>query len=219
MAPAPTVALDVIGTLFSLERLRPELERLGAPGASLELWFAQSLRDFFAHSHAGGYVPLAEVLGAGLARMLAAQGIEASEGDRATVLDAMSELEPAPGAEQACAELAGAGCRLIALTNGSAELARGLLERSGLDEHVGTVRSCDEVRASKPAPEVYAMARADEGETWMLAAHAWDVAGAQRAGLRGAWVALTERDYLAAYPPPDVRGASLAETARALLAA
>ena len=205
--------------MFSLERLRPELERLGAPGSALELWFAQSLRDFFAHSHAGGYVPLAQVLDAALARTLATLDIDAGDADRSAVLEAMSELDPAPGAAQACAELADAGCPLVALTNGSAGLARGLLERSGLDEHVHTVRSCDEVQASKPAPEVYAMARADEGDTWMLAAHAWDVAGAQRAGLRGAWVALSEREYLASYPPPDVRGDDMAEAARALLAA
>ena len=75
-AVAATVVFDVLGTLFSLERLRPPLRALGAPDAALELWFAQSLRDYFACSHAGGYVPIAQVLEASLARSLAPFGAE-----------------------------------------------------------------------------------------------------------------------------------------------
>ncbi len=51
---------------------------------------------------------------------------------------------------------------------------------------------------------------------WMVAAHA-GVAGAQRAGLRGAWVATSEREYLGAYPPPDIRAVDLADAAGQLL--
>ncbi|HYV02062.1 MAG TPA: hypothetical protein VEM93_06960 [Actinomycetota bacterium] len=41
----PTVAFDVIGTLFTLERPRRRLADRGAPEHSLDLWFAQTLRD------------------------------------------------------------------------------------------------------------------------------------------------------------------------------
>ena len=217
---AATIVFDVIGTLFSLERLRPEFVRLGAPERTLELWFAQSLRDFFAYSHAGGYVPMAEVMAAALPRALRMVGVDADAAERERVTAAMAELEPGEGAREACAVLADVGCRLVALTNGSAELAQGLLERSGLAAHFDSVRSCDEIRVSKPAREVYAMAepRGDE-PVWMVAAHAWDVAGAQRAGLRGAWVSAAEGMHLDAFPEPDVRAGDLAEAARALLAA
>lgn len=216
---APTVAFDVIGTLFSLERLRPELRRIGAPEAALEVWFAQSLRDFFAYSHAGGYVQLAEVLAAALPRTLRSLDVEADVGDRRAVFDALSELEPGPGAVEACVMLSDAGCRLVALTNGSREMAEGLLARAGLDGHFSAIRSCDEVEVSKPAGAVYEMVTRDGHEpAWMVAAHAWDVAGAQRAGLRGAWVATSEHEYLGAYPPPDIRAVDLADAAGQLLA-
>jgi len=216
---APTVVFDVIGTLFSLNRLRPPLRRLGAPDAALEIWFAQSLRDFFAYSHAGGYVPLAEVLDAALPRTLATLGVEASDAERARVMDSLAELDPGPGAAEACTTLTGAGCRLVALTNGGPDMATGLLERSGLYGHFAAIHSCDEVQTSKPARVVYEMVQRPEGEeTWMVAAHAWDVAGARLAGLRGAWVGTSEVDYLAAYPPPDVEGSDLADAARKLLA-
>ena len=75
----PTVAFDVIGTLFTLERPTRRLAELGAPEHSLDLWFAQTLRDAVSLSHSGGYRPLAEVLEAALQRLAAAIGLEAGE--------------------------------------------------------------------------------------------------------------------------------------------
>lgn len=48
-----TVAFDIIGTCFSLET-RQRLVALGAPKHALQVWFAQTLRNAFALSHAGG---------------------------------------------------------------------------------------------------------------------------------------------------------------------
>ncbi len=215
---APTVAFDVIGTLFSLERLRAPLQAAGAPGTSLETWFAQALRDFFAYSHADGYVPLAEVLDGALARTLTTLELDAGEQARATVTSALRELDAAPGAGEGCAALVEAGCPLVALTNGSLELAESLLDRAGLREHFRSVRSCDEIGISKPDARVYALVEPRAGEhTWMVAAHAWDVAGARRAGLRGAWVATSERVYQDAYPRPEVEAPDLAAAARGVL--
>jgi 2-haloacid dehalogenase len=65
-----TVSFDIIGTCFSLDLPRTRLVELGAPAHALQLWFAQTLRDAFALSHAGGYRPLKEVLEAELPRTL-----------------------------------------------------------------------------------------------------------------------------------------------------
>jgi hypothetical protein len=56
------VIFDIIGTCFSLDKPRQRLVELGAPPHALELWFAQTLRDAFALSHAGSYRQLKEVL-------------------------------------------------------------------------------------------------------------------------------------------------------------
>jgi 2-haloacid dehalogenase len=215
---APTVAFDVIGTLFSLERLRGEVIALGAPEHALELWFAQSLRDYFAYAHAGSYVELRPVLEAALPRTLALFGIEVAPPRAAEVAGRVSELDPAPGAAEACAVLADAGCRLVALSNGSADATAALLQRAGLSSRFAEVRSCDEVRTSKPARAVYGLVDAPAGsDRWMVAAHAWDTAGAAQAGLRTAWVAAVEGRYLGAYPPPDVCVEDLPAAARAIL--
>lgn len=220
LARPPAVAFDVLGTLFSLEVLREQVTSLGAPPQALELWFAQALRDFFAASHSGRYTPLAAVLESALPRALRAFGVlDVDGGALAAAASATGRLEPAPGAHQACSALAGAGVPLVALSNGSKELTAALLGQAGLAHMFAAVRSTDEVEASKPDSRVYAMARehAPGRELWLVAAHAWDVAGAARAGLRGAWVSSVEGIWLDAYPPPEVIAGDLAAAARKIL--
>jgi 2-haloacid dehalogenase len=215
----PTVAFDVIGTLFTLDRPMDRLVALGAPRETLELWFAQALRDAFAWSHAGGYRPLKEFLEAALPRTLDSVGVEAAEERVAHVMEAFAELDLVNGAEEACSVLFDAGWRILALTNGSEESTRRLLSRAGLEDRFSVFLSCDRIGKTKPHPEVYEMARqeAGAGALWLIAAHAWDVAGAARAGLRTCWVSHLEKRYLSIYPQPDVRASTLVEAARAIV--
>jgi 2-haloacid dehalogenase len=47
----------------------------------------------------------------------------------------------------------------------------------------------------------------------MVAAHAWDIAGASRAGLRTAFITQQEKDYLSIYPQPEVVASNLVAAA------
>jgi 2-haloacid dehalogenase len=190
---------------------------LGAPEGALQLWFAQSLRDYFALSHSGGYVPLREVLRAELPRTLAQLGVEATEEVKLEVIGAFAQLDPRPDLADAVEHLAAAGWKLLALTNGSEDSALGLLERALVSHRFSGVLSCDSISVSKPNPQVYELALSrSEGEAWMVAAHGWDIAGAARAGMRTAFVSSVEGAYLDVFPEPDVVAASLLDAARAM---
>lgn len=71
--------------------------KLGTPTYALELWFAQTLRDAIAFSHAGGYQPLKEVLAA-LSRTLKLLGIEADAIQLSRVVNSFTELKLQPSA-------------------------------------------------------------------------------------------------------------------------
>ena len=88
-----TVAFDIIGTYFSLDKPLQSLISLGAPAHSLELWFAQSLRDAFALSCAGGYQPLIEVLAAELPRTMKILGIRTDKAQLEKAIASVSELQ------------------------------------------------------------------------------------------------------------------------------
>ena len=60
---------------------------------------------------------------------------------------------------------------------------------------------------------------ADPATTWLVAAHWWDVTGAQGAGLRTAWVGRDEAVLLATVPAPDVAAPDVAGAAEGILTA
>jgi 2-haloacid dehalogenase len=222
-----TVVFDIIGTCFSLDKPRQRLVELGAPPHALQLWFAQTLRDAFALSHAGGYRPLKEVLEAELPRTLKVLGIEADAEQRRTlsrpaslthVVNAFSELEPQPEALEAFRLLTTAGWKLVALTNGSEDSTHKLLDRANVLEYFASIFSCDAIQKTKPHPDVYALAKQDaSADVWMVAAHAWDIAGAACAGLRTAFITQEEKDYLGVYPQPEVIASDLVEAANQIV--
>lgn len=214
------VAFDMIGTCFSLEQPRQQLVALGAPIHALQLWFAQSLRDAFALSHAGGYQPLREVLAAELPRTLKMLGVEADAAQLSQVVNSFAELELQPEAREAFRILEDAGWQLVALTNGSADSTQMLLERAGVLQYFARIFSSDAIQKTKPHPDVYAMPKQGiAGDRWLVAAHAWDIAGACRAGLRTAFITQTEQEYLSVYPLPEVVANDLVGAANQIIAA
>lgn len=50
-------------------------------------------------------------------------------------------------------------------------------------------------------------------DVWMVAAHAWDIAGAIGAGLRTAFITQQKKEYLSIYPQPEIVASSLVAAA------
>ena len=220
MSERGIVVFDIIGTCFSLDKLQQQLIELGAPAETTKLWFAQSLRDAFALSHAGGYQPLKEVLQAELPRTLKLLEVELDSDQRSQVIEQLSQLELNQSAEAAFKLLAETGYRIVALTNGSKSATEKLLERAGVQQYFSQVYSCDAIALTKPHQDVYKMVETDNlDRTWLVAAHAWDIMGAIRVGMKTAFVTQLEKDYLDVYPQPQIRAENLLEAARQIIKA
>jgi 2-haloacid dehalogenase len=108
------------------------------------------------------------------------------------------------------------------LTNSGTESARLALEAAGLRELVDKVVGADAVEAYKPDHRVYEagvlVGGAPAAETWMVAAHWWDVAGAKRFGMKTAWIGRDEGALLPTVPPPDVLATDLADAVARIVA-
>ena len=211
------VAFDIFGTTFSLESLRPRLVALGAPPGMLETWFAAGLRDAFALAASGSFEPFRTVLDGALGQVLAKQGLRASPQQRIEVLDGMRELSPHPDAEEALATLTRAGLRVMAVSNGATSSTRHLLDRSGLGRFMERIVSVDDVKRSKPAPEIYHFAARETGvepqAIALVATHPWDIQGAKQAGWLGAYVARGVPFPASVMRGPDIEAETLADVA------
>lgn len=221
MKPPTVAAFDMIGTVFSLESLRPRMEAAGLKGEHLELWFAHLLRDAFALSATGIYKPFLDIAGSALAALLEAHRgrADASRIDR--VLGGFAELDAFPDAKPAFERLQSAGVRVMTLTNGSASVSKRLLDRAGLSPYVERVISIDEIEKWKPRREVYLHAARVAGvparQVTMIAGHAWDLQGAAKAGLMTAFVRRVE-PFSLAMERPTLSAGSLTELAREITA-
>jgi 2-haloacid dehalogenase len=212
------VVFDIIGTCFSLDKLQQQLTELGAPVDATKLWFSQSLRDAFALSHAGGYQPLKEILSAELPRTLKLFQIELNSSQRSQVMEKLSQLELNHGAEAAFKLLTEAGYRIVALTNGSERATHKLLEGAGVKRYFSEVYTCDAIAITKPHQDVYRMIKTDRlDRTWLVAAHAWDIMGGIKVGMKTAFVSQLEREYLNIYSQPEIIAENLLEAARQII--
>jgi 2-haloacid dehalogenase len=224
MATSPAVvAFDVNETLSNMEPLRERFVEVGAPGHLLETWFAGVLRDGFGLTAAGGYVDFAAV-----AKELLRFTLTKNEGlnrevDEAVdhVLSGLPDLEVHPDVPEGMRILQEAGIRMVTLTNGSAELSEGMLERAGLLDLLEHRISVSEAGAWKPAARPYLYAAEHCGvkphEMVLIAVHPWDTDGAKRAGLSAGWINRRGVTYPNYYLMPDATGADLVAVATGLL--
>ena len=221
MTPRPiVVAFDIIGTVFSLEALRERVNSIGLAGTSLETWFAQTLRDAFALEVTETYRPFRDVASAALASVLAEHNLAPDPQKLESVIEGFAKLSPHADARDAFGRLHASGIRIMALTNGSANVTKSLLQRSGLDDVVERVVSIEEMRHWKPRRDVYLHAANAAGvepsQLALVSAHAWDIHGAGCAGLTTAFVA-RGKPYPPTMMPPRFTAVGLAEIAHVLL--
>jgi 2-haloacid dehalogenase len=212
---------DVNETLLDLAALDPLFERVFGDASVRRLWFNQMLQSAFVATMTDAYVTFGESAAAALRMTEERQGAEVSEDDRQEILSGLRDLPPHPDVPESLDRLREAGFRLATLTNSTQEVAEAQIENAGLTDRFEQILSADTAKRLKPAPAPYRMAaralEIPERGMRLVAAHAWDVAGALRAGCAAAFVARQPFDPLV--ERPDVVGADLAEVADGIIAA
>ena len=187
------LVFDVNETLLDLAALDEPFERLtGSPAARRE-WFDLLIHTALTVTASGGYRDFAELAGQCAAAVAQAHGRDADEAQRRAALAGLRALPAHPEVPAALERLRGARHRLVALTNSPPSTASAQLEHAGLIDSFEQVFSAEQAGALKPAPAAYRLVtgafRVGAADAVMGAAHDWDLAGAQAAGLRTAFLA------------------------------
>jgi 2-haloacid dehalogenase len=219
---ARVIVFDVNETLLDLAALDPPFERaFGRQGVRRE-WFAQFLQSAFVSTITDRYTDFGTIGRAALDMIARRHGIELTAEERDEILGTMRQLPPHPEVPGALERLRAAGLRLASLTNSTEAVAIAQLTNAGLAQFFERILSADAGKRLKPAREAYETAATSLGVevagVRLVAAHAWDVAGALAAGAAAAFVARPGMVLDPLVPPPDVVGADLAEVADRILA-
>lgn len=218
---ARVCVFDVNETLLDLAALDPHFERVFGDRAVRKAWFQQLLQSAMVTIIAGTYVDFSAIGRAALDMTAERRGIPLSDEDRTRILGTVRELPPHPDVRDGLERLRAAGLRLATLTNGTLQTAEAQMDNAGLRDSFEQILSADEARRLKPAREAYQYAAqrlgVDVGQSRMIAAHAWDVAGAQRAGCAAAFIARPDMVLDPLFERPDVVGRDLREVAEQII--
>jgi 2-haloacid dehalogenase len=214
---------DVNETLLDLAALDPHFERVFGDAGTRRVWFTQMIQSALVATVTGAYSTFGQIAMAALTMTAEQAGVELRDQDRDAVAGQMRKLPLHPEVPRELERLRQAGFRLAALTNSTEEVARAQLENADIIGLFEQVLSADTVKRLKPASEPYLMAAerlgVPVGELRLVAAHAWDIAGATRAGCATAFVARPGKVLDPLVERPDVIGANLTEVADRILSA
>jgi 2-haloacid dehalogenase len=208
--------------LFDLNGTLTDPAPLGAPWHRPDLGrrvLGDAVRGGMTDALTGAVRPFAEHLRAALTVIVAQEALDPAGIDVA--MGSAAALPPWPEAVRALEALRRGGFRLAVLTNSGARAGRATLTAGGMLDLFDVVLGVDAVGTFKPDRRTYDHAvtelGATPGDVMLVAAHAWDVAGAHAAGLRTAWVSRGDVVRLATTPEPERAGADLHEIAAGLL--
>ncbi|KAF2149224.1 HAD-like protein [Myriangium duriaei CBS 260.36] len=212
MAPkSKHVVFDVVGTCVSFdayfgridEVLGPRLRERNITAKHFGFsWMTASELEFTFLSISENYTAYKHVLKAMFYRTLWMAGVEeprkfATDDERDRCIEGYSLLQARDGCADCFKLLRDNGYTVWAFTTGDVTRVRGYFQRAGIDMPIENFISCDNVGVAKPALAAYrsVLSKFDaDDETWFAAGHMWDVAAAVRAGFKGAYTSVYEKE-------------------------
>lgn len=186
----------------------PELTKVHADAKSLCFsWFFAAQRDFTYTSMLGSYTPMAQILRHTFKRACLIVDLppdKISDDDVSAVMNQVTKLEARPGLKECFDGLRQAGWDVYGVTNGGKQTSLNYYKLADIDLDDDHLLSCDDIQKAKPDEKVYATANqhlsarglgdAGDGDRWFIAAHAWDLMAARKAGFKTAYLACEEHD-------------------------
>ncbi|MBC7787595.1 MAG: haloacid dehalogenase type II [Methylophilaceae bacterium] len=189
----PTVLFfDVNETLLNLEPLRKSIDSILLEKNSSTLWFTTVLQYSLVLTVSGKYEQFMDIGAAVLLMLAGNRKLILNTEDAKEALQPMLLLKPHHDVLEGLTRFKKAGFRLAALTNSSLEACKIQMHNAGLSDLFECQLSVDTVAKFKPHKEVYQWACKEmnkpEENCMLVAAHAWDVAGAAWAGMQTAFI-------------------------------
>lgn len=189
----PAVLLfDVNETLLNLQPLEDSIDAVLLENGASRLWFTTMLQYSLVMTVSGQYTALGEIGAATLQMMARNREVVLSDADAKEALKPMLSLPAHADVRQALEQLKASGFRMATLTNSSTSACKAQLESAKIADLFERQLSVETTSKFKPHRDVYQWAATEMGvapaDCMLVAAHAWDVAGAAWAGMQTAFI-------------------------------
>lgn len=215
------LVFDVNETLLDMQALAPWFESLLGDAKLQKEWFLQVLQYSLTSTIAGPYQDFTAISEAVLDMVAESHGRQLTSAAKQSFKNLVLHLPAHSDVVPALDRLREAGFSMATLTNSAPKTLNQQLANSGIADFFTHKLSVDAARKFKPAAEAYQLAvdafGVETGTIRLVAAHAWDVAGAMRTGMKGAFVARSGRSFYPLAPKPDIMGPDLKVVAEAII--
>jgi 2-haloacid dehalogenase len=222
MDTAPKLLIfDVNETLLNLKPLKECVNAKLNSTLAFDLWFPELLQYAMVETLTDTYRDFGDI-GAATLEMTAQQlSVSLSEQEIKDTLSIITQLQPHPDVMEGLDQLSAQGFRLVALTNGGQSSLEQQMQFSQLESYFDSLYSVEAVKCFKPHPKTYRYVLSKEealpSEAMLIAAHAWDIIGAQREGLQTAFVQRPGKFLYSKSPRPSLVVKDLKELVKRLV--
>ena len=185
------IIFDVNETLLDMQKLENRVNAEFDNDLAFQVWFSKLLHYSLVENDTENHHDFSQVALVTFKMCSNYFGKEYSEEQIKSILKLVKELPAYPEVFEALKNLK-KDYILIALTNGNQETAEAQLKYAKIDGFFDAIYSVDVVGKFKPHKSTYQKVLSDHqltaSEVLMVAAHGWDIAGAQNAGLKTAFI-------------------------------
>ncbi|WP_373495054.1 haloacid dehalogenase type II [Aquiflexum sp.] len=183
---------DVNETLLDLSPLKTAINNAFQNDTAFDSWFSQLLQYSLVETTTEHFQDFGTIGKAAIQMLAEKHHVHITQDEIKDLLSWIKKLPPHTDVIEGLRMLQESEFRLVALTNGTMEVAEEQLQFSGLEPFFEQTFSVESVRHYKPHGLTYlnVLRQMDipASDAMMVACHAWDITGAQRVGLQGCFI-------------------------------
>ena len=204
---------DVNETLLDLNDMKASVSKaLNNRTDLLPLWFTTMLQYSLVSTVASQYHDFGAVGAAALLMVARNNTIPLTDAQAKEAIKPILSLPPHKEVEQALLKLKKSGFTMVSFTNSSNKAVQAQLDNAKLSNLFDARLSIEDLGKFKPHADAYSWAArkmgVKPGDCMLIAAHGWDVAGAQWAGWRTAFISRPGQQL---YPLADASEINVAD--------
>ncbi|APS39880.1 haloacid dehalogenase type II [Salegentibacter sp. T436] len=193
------IFFDVNETLLNLIPLKEEINAALENEMGFDVWFPKLLHYSLVETSTGNYQNFSEIAAATFKMISGKFDKNFSDSEIKNILSEITKLPAYPDVKPGLEQLNDDGYKLVAFSNGKPDILNAQLEFAEIASFFDGIHSLEEIKKYKPHPESYRYIlkkyEVTPKRSMMVAAHAWDIMGAQRANLQTCFVERPEKKF------------------------
>jgi 2-haloacid dehalogenase len=195
------ILLDVYETLLDMTEVRRKVNHLLDSKSGYLVWLELFMQYTFVDNSTKQFHDFISIADATLQMSASIFNRDVNDDDRKEVIETLKHVPLQEGAQRGLSGLSDQQFRIAALTNCPESIVQYRMQPTGLISYFEMVLSAEQARRYKPAREVYRWAaeklNVPVSDILMVSSHGWDIAGADNAGLKTAYI---QQDHQLLYP-------------------